>query len=94
MKKQRLNQWRSSPIPEKVFCDNLLALFNESRIAWVANKATLERDGFRRIREEVLWLDRAEYGEPIVATLSRQLATEYGRGFEETRLENNGKDNE
>jgi len=40
----------------------------------------------KRIREEVLGLDRAEYGERIVATLSRQLATEYGRGFEEKGL--------
>jgi hypothetical protein len=29
---------------------------------------------------------RAEYGEQIVATLSRQLAAEYGPGFEEKSL--------
>ncbi len=29
---------------------------------------------------------RAEYGEQIVATLSRQLVTEFGRGFEERSL--------
>jgi hypothetical protein len=29
---------------------------------------------------------RAEYGEQIVATLSRQLVAEFGRGFEEKNL--------
>lgn len=40
----------------------------------------------RRIREEALRHKRADYGERIVATLSRQLAAEYGRGFEEKNL--------
>ena len=40
----------------------------------------------KRIRDEVLRHKRADYGERIVATLSRQLATEYGRGFEEKSL--------
>lgn len=35
----------------------------------------------RRIREEILGNKRAEYGEQIVATMSRQLTMEYGRGF-------------
>lgn len=35
----------------------------------------------KRIREEILDQGRAEYGEEIVATLSRQLAAEFGRGF-------------
>lgn len=39
-----------------------------------------------RIRGEVLDGQRASYGEEIVATLSRQLAAEYGRGFEEKNL--------
>jgi predicted nuclease of restriction endonuclease-like (RecB) superfamily len=37
----------------------------------------------KRIRDEVLRHRRADYGERIVATLSRQLAAEYGCGFEE-----------
>ncbi len=41
----------------------------------------------RRIREDVLQNDRAEYGKQIVATLSRQLTTEYGRGFGRRNLE-------
>ena len=40
----------------------------------------------RRIRAEILGQKRAGYGERIVVTLSRQLATEYGRGFEEKNL--------
>lgn len=40
----------------------------------------------RRIREDVLGAQRADYGGQIVATLSRQLTSEYGRGFEEKNL--------
>jgi predicted nuclease of restriction endonuclease-like (RecB) superfamily len=40
----------------------------------------------RRIREDVLKNDRAEYGKQIVQTLSAQLTTEYGRGFTEKGL--------
>lgn len=35
----------------------------------------------KRIHEDILHEKRAEYGEQIVATLSGQLTTEYGRGF-------------
>ncbi len=35
----------------------------------------------RRIRQEILYEQRAEYGEEIVYALSRQLTAEYGRGF-------------
>lgn len=40
----------------------------------------------KRIREDVLNHKRAGYGEAIVATLSRQLVQEYGRGFTEKNL--------
>ena len=39
-----------------------------------------------RIRKEILQGERAEYGKKIVATVSRQLATDYGKGFEEKSL--------
>jgi predicted nuclease of restriction endonuclease-like (RecB) superfamily len=39
-----------------------------------------------RIRREVLDSARAGYGEQIVATLSHQLAGEFGRGYERTNL--------
>ncbi|NLF73739.1 MAG: DUF1016 domain-containing protein [Candidatus Anammoximicrobium sp.] len=40
----------------------------------------------KRIREEILHEQRAEYGEQIVATLSQQLAAEYGRGYSRSNL--------
>ncbi|HRA63573.1 MAG TPA: DUF1016 N-terminal domain-containing protein, partial [Burkholderiaceae bacterium] len=40
----------------------------------------------QRIRAEVLGDQRADYGQQIVATLSRQLVADYGRGFEEKNL--------
>ncbi len=39
-----------------------------------------------RIRQNILKEKRAEYGEEIVATLSRQLETEFGRGFAEKNI--------
>ena len=36
----------------------------------------------KRINEEVLGNQRAEYGKQIVSTVSTQLTKEYGRGFE------------
>lgn len=39
-----------------------------------------------RIRTEILNNERAEYGSQIVATVSRQLAGEYGKGFVEKSL--------
>ena len=39
-----------------------------------------------RVRREVLQGERASYGEQIVATLSRHLSAEFGRGFEEKNL--------
>ena len=39
-----------------------------------------------RIRTEILSNERAEYGEQIVSTVSRQLTADYGRGFERTNI--------
>jgi predicted nuclease of restriction endonuclease-like (RecB) superfamily len=39
-----------------------------------------------RIQQEILGSERAAYGEQIVATLSRQLVADFGRGFEEKNL--------
>lgn len=39
-----------------------------------------------RVRREVLGQRRAQYGEQIVATVSRQLILEYGRGYAEKNL--------
>jgi predicted nuclease of restriction endonuclease-like (RecB) superfamily len=40
----------------------------------------------RRIREDVLKNDRAEYGKEILQTLSEELTAEYGRGFGRANL--------
>lgn len=40
----------------------------------------------KRIREEILGGERAEYGKEILSTLSAELVAEYGRGFEEKNL--------
>lgn len=40
----------------------------------------------KRIREDVLGDERADYGQKIVATVSRQLTGEYGRGFSRDAL--------
>jgi hypothetical protein len=39
-----------------------------------------------RIRRDILQNKRAEYGADIVATVSRQLSKEFGRGFTEKNL--------
>jgi hypothetical protein len=40
----------------------------------------------KRIREEILGGERAEYGKEILPTLSGTLVSEYGRSFEEKNL--------
>ena len=40
----------------------------------------------RRIRQDILKEKRAEYGRQIVSALGRQLAAEFGRGFDEKSL--------
>lgn len=40
----------------------------------------------KRINEEILQGERADYGKPIVATLSQQLVFEFGSSFTEKNL--------
>ena len=40
----------------------------------------------RRIHREILGSERAEYGEEILSMLSRQLSSDYGRGFSAQNL--------
>jgi predicted nuclease of restriction endonuclease-like (RecB) superfamily len=40
----------------------------------------------KRVQNDVLHQRRAEYGKQIVVTLSKQLTTEYGRGYSESSL--------
>ena len=80
--------------PEKQSVDLLLAdlrqLIDEARrrVATAVNSAQtrLYWSVGARIRQDVLHNERAGYGEQIVATLSQQLAAEYGKGFDVPNL--------
>ena len=41
----------------------------------------------QRIKQEILTGERAEYGKQIVATLSRQLTNEFGKGWGKRNLQ-------
>ena len=62
-----------------------LILATRQQVAQVVNAAltTLYWQVGNRIHREILKEKRADYGKEIVATLSRQLVPEFGRGFEE-----------
>jgi predicted nuclease of restriction endonuclease-like (RecB) superfamily len=51
-----------------------------------AGLTTLHWHVGRRIRQDILKEKRAEYGRQIVSALGRQLAAEFGRGFDEKSL--------
>jgi predicted nuclease of restriction endonuclease-like (RecB) superfamily len=74
-----------SPAPPKRLVSDLRRLIDLAReqVAATVNSAlvVLYWNIGRRIREDVLENDRGQYGKQIVATLSRELTTEYGRGF-------------
>jgi len=69
---------------------DLRTLINEARnkVALIVNTeiTLLYWHIGKRINEEVLGNQRAEYGKQIVSTLSRQLTEEYGKGFNEKSL--------
>lgn len=87
---------RKTPVPSAVppapgqLLGDIRSLIEQSRqqLASAVNSALTQlywRIG-QRIRNEVLQGERAAYGEQIVSTLSRQLTTDYGRGFAEKNL--------
>mgnify|MGYP000996216127 FL=1 len=69
---------------------DLRTLINEARnkVALIVNTeiTLLYWHIGKRINEEVLGNQRAEYGRQIVSTLSTQLTEEYGKGFNEKNL--------
>lgn len=69
---------------------DLRTLINEARnkVALIVNTeiTLLYWHIGKRINEEVLDNQRAEYGKQIVSTVSRQLTEEYGKGFNEKNL--------
>ena len=76
--------------PALVLLGDIRSLIDEARrVAAVAVNVGLTMLYWRigqRIAVDVLASRRAGYGEEIVATLSRQLAADYGRGFETKNL--------
>ena len=96
MAKKRVQKGRSpiksvsaTPAPRKLLAD-LRSLIEGARsgLAQAVNSAQvlLYWQVGHRIQTEILGHDRAAYGEEIVATVSRQLSTDYGRGFAEKSL--------
>ncbi len=84
------NLLRGGTSPAKVVSNGQLLgdirkLIEQSRqeVARTVNTAMVELYWSigKRIREDLLLRQRGEYGEQIVATLSKQLTVEYGRGF-------------
>lgn len=65
--------------------EDVRALINQARqrVARVVNSelVILNWHVGDRIRKEILGQERADYGKQIVATVSRQLTAEYGKGF-------------
>lgn len=76
-------------VPDMLLKDLRQLIEQARQAATVAVNAGLTMMYWRigqRVRTDVLGGQRAGYGEEIVATLSRQLAGDYGRGFEEKNL--------
>ena len=81
---------KSAAAPSKRLVKDLRGLIEDSRqqVAQAVNSALvwLYWNIGKRIREDVLHEQRAEYGEEIVSRLSTQLSAEYGRGFSRQNL--------
>jgi len=90
MKKVSLTKSDSSEFEEQALFYEISQLIEQSKkqFALQTNSAVtfLFWQIGRRINEFVLKQKRADYGKEIVVTLSRQLATKYGRNFEEKNL--------
>jgi len=75
---------------EKQLASEIKQLIAQSReqVAVAVNSAisTLYWQIGKRITEEVLLNQRAEYGKEIVSTLSAQLTTDFGSGWSEKQL--------
>jgi len=81
---------KSALKPLESLVGEIKTLIEESRrqVAVTVNAAmtTLYWQIGRRINQEVLKEQRAEYGRQIVVSLARQLETEYGKGWSEKQL--------
>jgi hypothetical protein len=80
----------SDTIADRALFSDISKLFLESKaaVAQTVNSALTMlswRIG-KRINEEVLQHKRADYGKAVIATLSQQLANEYGTSFSEKNI--------
>ncbi len=80
----------SKPVPTRSLLGDLRQLIEAAReqTARAVNSTlvTMYWQIGKRIREDVLQNQRAEYGDAILQTLSEKLTEEYGRGFSEKSL--------
>ncbi|WP_019866543.1 PDDEXK nuclease domain-containing protein [Methylovulum miyakonense] len=80
----------TDPAAAQALLSDIRQLISQSRaqLATVVNSAltVLYWHIGRRIQSEVLKGERAEYGEQIIASLSKQLERDYGRGFSNKNL--------
>ncbi len=86
---QKFSTSSGDAVSEKLFHDiRDLIDSAKSQVAKVVNLGLtlLNWNIGKRIREDILGQDRAEYGKQIVATLSQQLTYAYGKGFSREAL--------
>ncbi|MDO9105780.1 MAG: PDDEXK nuclease domain-containing protein [Methylovulum sp.] len=85
-----MNPIATDPAAAQALLSDIRQLISQSRaqLATVVNSAltVLYWHIGRRIQSEVLKGERAEYGEQIIASLSKQLERDYGRGFSNKNL--------
>ncbi len=84
------NKQKLSGKTDDLLLDEIRSLIEQTRlrVASTVNSALVLMNWHigKRINDEVLKNKRAEYGKEIVATLSRQLTAEYGKGFTKQNL--------
>ena len=86
----KLKEFSNSPLVLPKLLGDIRKLIEETRSAVAATiniriTALYWRIG-KRINEEILKGERADYGKQILATLSQELAQDYGRGFSYSSL--------
>jgi predicted nuclease of restriction endonuclease-like (RecB) superfamily len=86
----KLTKRPAKPVPARSLLGDLRQLIEAAReqTARAVNSTlvTMYWQIGKRIREDVLKEQRAGYGQEIVATLSKQLIAEYGKGFDRRNL--------
>jgi len=91
MEKKISSKKKSSPQKsDEVLINEIRSLIEQTRsqVAQTVNSALVLMNWHigKRINDEILQNKRAEYGKEIVASLSRQLTLDYGKGFTKQNL--------